>query len=141
MLQETNADSAISRVESDRRRRRRRTARGRAETLFGCDGFFVGGTIFSMIWKEGRIGLKLRDEGDYDALMKMKGAGPWCPSGKMTMSGWVLVAPVLHDADKLAPWVAKAHAQAVGAPKKPAKKKMLATAKKTAKSPAKKRRV
>ncbi len=105
--------------------------------LFGCDGFFAGGTIFSMIWKEGRIGLKLRDEGDYDALMKMKGAGPWCPSGKMKMSGWVLVAPVLHDADKLAPWIAKAHAQAVGAPKKPAKKKKLAANK----TPAKKRRV
>src|SRR3954468_15547847 len=94
-----------------------------AKRLFGCDGFFARGTIFSLIWKTGRIGIKLLDEADYAALMKVKGSSPWSPGpAKPKMFGWILVGPSMNDANKLAPWVAKAHAQALAKPKTPAKK-------------------
>ena len=29
--------------------------------MFGCDAFLAGGAIFAMVWREGRIGLRLPD--------------------------------------------------------------------------------
>src|SRR3954463_9100630 len=71
-----------------------------AKRLFGCDGFFARGTIFSLIWKTGRIGIKLLDEADYAALMKVKGSSPWSPGpAKPKMFGWILVGPSMNDAN------------------------------------------
>jgi TfoX/Sxy family transcriptional regulator of competence genes len=102
--------------------------------MFGCDAYFVGDAIFALIWKEGRIGVKLVDPAAYAELMAIEGAEPWSP-GAMKMSKWVLVPEEFHDdAETLTPWVRRACQAQVGAPKKTAK----TVAKKTAKSAAKK---
>lgn len=81
--------------------------------MFGCDAAFAGDAIFGLIWKEGRIGVKLTDGEDYEALMALDGAGPW-KAGPMKMSHWVLVPESMHGKKTvLAKWVAKAHTQAL----------------------------
>lgn len=88
--------------------------------LFGCDGYFTDGNIFALVWKEGRIGIKLPDEKAEAELRGIAGAGPWRPGGKMSMSHWVLVPPRFHDEPAaLAAWTRKAHALAVAAGPKP----------------------
>ena len=95
----------------------------RSQKMFGCYALMARDTIFGLVWKEGRIGVKLRDASDYDTLMKEKGAAPW-QAGPMTMASWVLVPPALAEAPaKLAKWVRVAHAQALAAPKTATKKK------------------
>lgn len=64
--------------------------------MFGCNAFFADKTIFGLIWKTGRIGLKLPERDSYDAVMGLDGAQPWT-AGKRTMSHWVLVPPAFHD--------------------------------------------
>jgi hypothetical protein len=85
-----------------------------------------------MVWREGRIGLRLPDELLPD-LRALTGADPW-RHRDMVVRQWVLVPESFHDdADGLAPWVHKAHAAALergpgshrprrkaAAPKKPA---------------------
>ena len=39
--------------------------------MFGCDAFFADGVIFGLIWKKGRIGLKLPDVSLYDQLLEL----------------------------------------------------------------------
>ncbi len=62
--------------------------------MFGCDAFFRSGQIFALIWKTGRIGVRLSDVLIHDALMASPGAEPWQvydkPSAK-PMKHWVLV--------------------------------------------------
>jgi TfoX/Sxy family transcriptional regulator of competence genes len=92
--------------------------------MFGCDAFLAGGAIFAMVWREGRIGLRLPD----DALPEVRalpGADPW-RHRDMVVRQWVLVPESLHDdADGLAPWVRKAHASALergpSSPKRPSR--------------------
>jgi TfoX/Sxy family transcriptional regulator of competence genes len=94
--------------------------------MFGCDAFFREGTMFAMVWKEGRLAVKLPDDTAFAELKKVKGAAPWSPGGKMTMGSWLLVpASWNEDEDSLRPWVTRAHAQATpkAAKKKAAKKK------------------
>ena len=86
--------------------------------MFGCDAAFAGGSIFGLIWKEGRIGVRLPETADFDALMAVPGAVPW-KAGKMTMSHWVLVPETFHGKKpQLGAWVKKAHAQALSSPPK-----------------------
>jgi TfoX/Sxy family transcriptional regulator of competence genes len=78
--------------------------------MFGCDAFFAAGGIFGLIWKTGRIGLKLPESEAFDTLLGMDGADPW-RAGDMTMSHWVLVPEVFHDdPESLAEWAMRAHA-------------------------------
>jgi len=90
--------------------------------MFGCEALFTNDAIFALVWKTGRIGVKLPEESRYGALLSQKGAEPW-RAGPMVMAHWVLVpAPVERDVKKLAPWVAEAHQMAktgVGAKPKP----------------------
>src|ERR1700733_2478753 len=58
--------------------------------MFGCDGLFANGNIFGLVWKHGRIGVRLPNEIAYAEAMKMPGSSPWI-AGTMTMSHWVLV--------------------------------------------------
>jgi TfoX/Sxy family transcriptional regulator of competence genes len=96
--------------------------------MFGCDGFFREGTIFGLIWKEGRIGLKLPEPQAFEEAMALPGSIPWT-AGNMTMSQWVLVPESFHqDKATLFGWIRRAHTLAATAPK-PAKK---AAAKKVA---------
>ena len=100
--------------------------------MFGCEALFVNGAIFALVWKTGRIGVKLPDSSRFEALASQKGAEPW-KAGPMVMAHWLLVPPSIDvDAKKLAPWVAEAHAMAaagLGATKrkpKPVAKKQTA---------------
>lgn len=80
--------------------------------MFGCDAFLARGTMFALVLKEGRIGLKLPDD-DLVGLRALPGADAWKP-GDMVMRQWVLVPETFHDdSDGLAPWVARAHAAAL----------------------------
>jgi TfoX/Sxy family transcriptional regulator of competence genes len=80
--------------------------------MFGCDAFLAGGAIFAMVWKEGRIGLRLPDD-LLPELRALPGADPW-RHRDMVVRQWVLVPESFHDdPDGLAPWVHKAHAAAM----------------------------
>ena len=93
-------------------------ARVTTRRMFGCDAFLAGGTMFALVLKEGRIGLKLPDD-QLAGLRALPGADAWKP-GDMVMRQWVLVPETFHDdTEGLAPWVAQAHAAALtryGAP-------------------------
>ncbi len=63
--------------------------------LFGCDGYFVNGNIFGLVWKEGRLGLRLTDPAKQAEVLGLPGAGPW-KAGPMIMRHWVLLPPDWH---------------------------------------------
>lgn len=117
--------------------------------MFGCDALFADGSIFGLVWKHGRIGVRLPQEELYSTLMDRKGAEPW-KAGDMTMAHWVLVPEGFHDAPReLGDWVKWAHGLALGAQRstkaktaKPKKASAKATpaAKKKSAAPAKKTR-
>ena len=91
--------------------------------MFGCHALFANDAVFGLVWKEGRIGVRLPDGESYEKLNGMSGAAPW-KAGAMTMSHWVLVPPSMHkDSAKLKTWVSIAHKQALSTPKKAAPKK------------------
>lgn len=101
--------------------------------MFGCHALFAKDAVFGLVWKEGRIGVRLPEEATFDELMSQKGSAPW-KAGGMTMSHWVLVPEPMHDDDRsLAKWVAKAHALALSAPKATKSKRKAAPAKAPAK--------
>ncbi|MGZ6079236.1 MAG: TfoX/Sxy family protein [Myxococcaceae bacterium] len=80
--------------------------------MFGCDAFLASGAIFAMVWREGRIGLRLPDA-LLPELRALPGADPW-RHRDMVVRQWVLVPESFHDdEDRLAPWVRKAHAAAL----------------------------
>ena len=80
--------------------------------MFGCDAFLAGGAIFAMVWREGRIGLRLPDD-QLPELRALPGADPW-RHRDMVVRQWVLVPESFHDdTDGLGPWVRKAHAAAL----------------------------
>lgn len=115
--------------------------------MFGCDGLFASGNIFGLVWKLGRIGVRLPNEIAYAEAMKMPGASPWV-AGTMTMSHWVLLPAVMHgDGLRLGAWVRRAHALAQTASKKgparveaakPTVKRAIAAPAKVAAAPKKK---
>lgn len=97
--------------------------------MFGCDALFADGTIFGLIWKDGRIGLKVPDAEAYNELMALDGSQPWV-AGSKQMGSWVLVPESFHD-DRaaLAVWTRRAHARALATgPKAPRAKKKAARA-------------
>jgi len=80
--------------------------------MFGCDAFLARGAIFAMVWREGRIGLRLPDE-LLAELRALPGADSW-RHRDMVVRQWVLVPESFHDdSDSLASWVRKAHAAAL----------------------------
>jgi TfoX/Sxy family transcriptional regulator of competence genes len=81
--------------------------------MFGCDGWFANGEIYALVWKDGRVGVRLPDETMFAALLARPGADRWTPGGKMTMRYWVLVPRSFHDdVDELRAWMVRAHAAA-----------------------------
>jgi len=77
--------------------------------MFGCDAFFAAGNIYGLIWKTGRIGLKLPDAQLYADLMSQDGADPWT-AGMKTMADWILVPERFHrDPGVLRHWTEQAH--------------------------------
>lgn len=91
--------------------------------MFGCDAFFRGANIFAMVWKEGRIAVKLPGDAAYAELRAVRGVDPWSPGGKMIMRGWLMLPPAWHeDEDQLGHWLGRAHTDAgSAAPKRAAK--------------------
>jgi TfoX/Sxy family transcriptional regulator of competence genes len=63
--------------------------------LFGCDGYFVNGNIFGLVWKEGRLGVRLTDEAKQAEVLALPGAAPW-KAGPMVMRHWVLLPTDWH---------------------------------------------
>lgn len=93
--------------------------------MFGCDALFADGAIFALIWKTGRIGLKIQDPGQFAELLALPGAERWAP-GSTAMAHWVLVPESFHDdGELLETWVRRAHQQAksAGPPVKKAKQR------------------
>jgi hypothetical protein len=104
--------------------------------MFGCEALFTTGGIFALVWKTGRIGVKLPIAARYEALASQKGAAPWT-AGPKTMAHWVLVPPKLETSRSLEPWLREAHAMAGVAPeKKRAAKKAAGGSKKKSAVPA-----
>lgn len=97
--------------------------------MFGCDAAFVRDQIFALIWKTGRIGLRLPDPQAHAELLTLDGADVWAPGGT-AMKHWALLPEELHDSEEdLARWVTRAHALALTAPPKPTKPAKPAAAK------------
>ncbi len=75
--------------------------------MFGCRCLRVDEKIFALIWKEGRIALKL--PGSARELLELSGARPWTIGAKK-MGAWVLVPESFHDDPAaLASWSRRAH--------------------------------
>lgn len=86
-----------------------------SKKMFGCHALFANENVFALVWKHGRIGVKLTETTEFDKLMSLKGSEPW-KAGPMRMSHWVLVPESFNSQRKLlAPWVKLAHAQALNA--------------------------
>jgi len=93
-----------------------------SKKMFGCHAAWADGNVFALVWKHGRIGVKLPEEGQYEALMSKSGAEPW-KAGPMKMAHWVLVPESFHaKSTELKKWVVKAHALCLKLEKKPKKK-------------------
>jgi len=92
--------------------------------MFGCPAYWVNGNVFALVWKHGRIGVKLPNDGQFDKLMSVAGSEPW-KAGPMTMSQWVLVPEKFHSGKALAGWLKTAYElnETAAPKKKPAKKK------------------
>lgn len=94
-----------------------------SKKMFGCHAFWAQGNVFSLVWKHGRIGVKLPEVPVYDSLMDQKGSEPW-KAGPMKMAHWVLVPETFHAKPaELKKWVKKAHELCSKLEKKPAAKK------------------
>jgi TfoX/Sxy family transcriptional regulator of competence genes len=108
-----------------------------SKKMFGCHALWVKDNVFALVWKQGRIGFKLPNESQYNALMSSNGAEPW-KAGPMKMAHWVLVPESFHcKPAELKKWAARAH-ELCATLEKPAKTKSKAK-KKVAKKVAKKK--
>ena len=77
--------------------------------MFGCQAVFANGNIFALIWKTGRIGVKITDPGLFLELMATNGSDPWV-AGDRTMSNWILLPESFHRReDMITEWVTIAH--------------------------------
>jgi len=106
-----------------------------SKKMFGCHAIWADGNVFALVWKHGRIGVKLPDETPYTSLMGLSGAEPW-KAGPMQMAHWVLVPESFHSKPtEIKKWAAKAYELCSKLEKKP---KKAATTKKATKPNAKK---
>jgi TfoX/Sxy family transcriptional regulator of competence genes len=89
-----------------------------SKKMFGCYALWVDGNVFALVWKYGRIGVKLPDAAHYQSLMDASGAEPW-KAGPMQMAHWVLVPESFHSKPaEVKKWAAKAHGQCLTLEKK-----------------------
>jgi len=79
-----------------------------AKRVFGCHAVFRKDAMFGMVWKTGRIAVKLTDPISYATLMALEGAEPWVAHTKM--AHWVLLPPGAEtSASLLSDWVGRAY--------------------------------
>lgn len=77
--------------------------------MFGCDAAFREGTIFALVWKEGRIGLKYPETPAFEERISTSGSDRWGPGGRITKH-WVLIPQaVASDPAVLLEWTTQAH--------------------------------
>lgn len=87
--------------------------------MFGCDAFFAYGNIYALIWKEGRIALRMPVSEAFEELRALPGADSWSVGSGKTMAGWVLVPEDFHDEPELlGKWVRRAYDFAARIPPK-----------------------
>ncbi len=77
--------------------------------MFGCDAVFREGTIFGLIWKEGRIGLKFVESVEFEARMSNDGSSPWVPGGRPTKHWVLLPEDFASDAETLKEWASASY--------------------------------
>ena len=79
--------------------------------MFGCDAWFSRGQIFSLIWKTGRVGVRLPEQAAFDDALALEGAEPWSVAAKMKpVAHWVLLPEGFNDdEEQVEPWVKRAH--------------------------------
>ena len=83
--------------------------------MFGCHALFANESVYALVWKTGRIGLKFPDPQVREQLLSLPGAEPW-RAGNKTMKEWVLLPENYHeDPELLCSWVQRAHAVALSA--------------------------
>jgi TfoX/Sxy family transcriptional regulator of competence genes len=89
-----------------------------AKRLFGCDGYFVGGNIFALVWKEGRLGLRFESDEVLAQAHGLPGSAAW-EIGAKRMHRWVLLPVALHGQPaNLRAWGRQAWEQACLKPEK-----------------------
>ena len=98
--------------------------------MFGCDAWFSRGQIFSLIWKTGRVAVRLPEAKAYADALALAGADVWSVAAKMKpMAHWVLLPEGYNDdEEEVEAWVKRAHQLAKPAVKAPAAKKKKAKA-------------
>jgi TfoX/Sxy family transcriptional regulator of competence genes len=78
--------------------------------MFGCDAAFRDGTIFALVWKEGRIGLKYLDDDEFEVRISHQGSNRWEPGGRTTKY-WVLIpTEIVENKSELKQWTEKSYA-------------------------------
>lgn len=76
--------------------------------LFGCQALYRTSAVFALVWKTGRIGVKLPLPARHQELMSLPGADLWI--AHTVMSHWVLVPRSFHsDRRLLFKWLKIAH--------------------------------
>lgn len=104
-----------------------------SKKMFGCPAFWVNSNVFALVWKHGRIGVKLTEEKNYENLLNVKGSEPW-KAGPRKMAHWVLIPESFHsDTKSLKKWLQLAYDQNEKAPAKTTKKITKQTTKKLVK--------
>lgn len=92
-----------------------------SKKMFGCHAIWVNDNVFALVWKHGRIGVKLPESAQYETLMDMTGSEPW-KAGPMQMAHWVFVPETFHSKPaELKKWTTKAHDLCSKLEKKPKK--------------------
>jgi hypothetical protein len=92
-----------------------------SKKMFGSHAAWVNENVFALIWKTGRIGIKLPNEPHYSKLMSESGAEPW-KAGPKQMTHWVLMPIDFHNKKAtLNKWVTKAHELCQSLPPKKSK--------------------
>lgn len=86
--------------------------------LFGCDAWFAQGNIFALVWKEGRLGLRLSDSALQAQALAEPGAEPWLQEGK-AVKHWVLLPQAWNSQPALLrSWGRRAYGLAIARPEK-----------------------
>ena len=93
--------------------------------MFGCDARFSRGQIFSLIWKTGRVAVRLPEVKAYADALGLAGAQTWSVAAKLNpMAHWVLLPEGYNDdEEEVEAWVKRAHLLARAPVKAGAKKK------------------
>ncbi len=101
-----------------------------SKKMFGCHALWANDNVFALVWKHGRIGVKLPIETEYETLLNVSGAEPW-KTGPMKMAHWVLVPESFHNkTTELKKWTTTAHALCSKLEKKSSTKKSKSVSKK-----------